>query len=144
MGSTPSYDRSAEGPTDMTETDTPRPPRARLPKSARILDQRGFRAVRAARRSVADDVLAISWRPNDLGETRLGLAISIRGIGAVGRNRIRRLVREAFRLRRMALPVGLDLVVMARDTTKAQQWPSVSASFDALIERIRRADKPRC
>ncbi len=127
----------------MSESDDSRRGTARFPKSARILTPREFQAVRAARRSVADDVLAIAWKPNATGATRLGLAIAVRGIGAVRRNRIRRLIREAFRLRRATLPVGLDLVVMARDNAKAQVWALVDASFAGLLDRIRKVDRTR-
>ena len=56
-------------------------------------------------------VLAISNRQS---QSRLGLVIAKKHVsGAVQRNRIKRLIRESFRLVANGLP-GLDLVVLAR------------------------------
>ncbi len=44
---------------------------------------------------------------------RLGLSIGRRVGGAVVRSRLKRLLREAFRLEQHALPPGFDLVVVA-------------------------------
>ncbi len=45
---------------------------------------------------------------------RLGLSVSRKVGGAVERNRVKRLLREAFRLEEPALRPGQDLVVVAR------------------------------
>ncbi len=52
--------------------------------------------------------------PNDLGYMRLGLSVSRRAGNAVKRNRVKRLLREAFRLQRHDWPSGYDLVVVVR------------------------------
>jgi ribonuclease P protein component len=52
--------------------------------------------------------------PNGLPVTRLGLSVSRKVGGAVQRNRVKRLLREAFRAVQHDLPAGLDLVVVAR------------------------------
>ncbi len=62
----------------------------------------------------SDPLVTVLARANDAGYPRLGLAISRKAVRrAVGRNRIKRLVRESFRLSRSLLP-NVDLVVMAR------------------------------
>lgn len=112
------------------------PRRHRFPKAARLRTAAEFRAVRAARRGVRDPVLDIAFRKNGLPLTRLGLAITIRGIGAVHRNRVKRVLREVFRLRRPDLPTGLDLVIIARDPEAAADFATASRSFEALLKRI--------
>ena len=58
--------------------------------------------------------LTVLGRANGLGHPRLGLAISKRNIRhANDRNRIKRLIRESFRLNQHEL-AGIDVVVMAR------------------------------
>jgi ribonuclease P protein component len=61
-------------------------------------------------------------RPNGLEHARLGLAIARRQVPtAVARNRVKRVVRESFRLHRASLP-PVDVVVMAqREAAKADR-----------------------
>ena len=49
-------------------------------------------------------------RPNDLGHNRLGISIHRRIKGAVKRNRIKRIIRESFRLQRDVYPQDDDIV----------------------------------
>ena len=61
-----------------------------------------------------DDFFAILARPNGSPTARLGLAIGKKHLKtAVGRNRIKRLVRESFRHHAGDLS-GLDIIVLAR------------------------------
>lgn len=71
------------------------------------------RVYREARRS-ADGSFAVFTRNNDRGFPRLGLSVAARVVGnAVRRNRIKRLVRESFRLHQHELP-AVDIIVNAR------------------------------
>src|SRR4051794_5050670 len=73
-----------------------------------------FKRVYDRRRSVSNDLLIVYAAPNDLPHNRLGLSVSRKVGGAVQRNRLRRLFREAFRLTRHRMPTGLDLVLIPR------------------------------
>jgi len=75
-------------------------------------------------------------RPNGLGHPRLGLAVGVKAAGnAVNRNRIKRVVREAFRLRQKELP-SVDLVVNARVAAGKAANAQIAASVAALWARI--------
>jgi ribonuclease P protein component len=88
--------------------------RATFRKHEHLRRPADFRRVFDQHCSAADPALIVHARANDLPHTRLGLSVSRRVGPAVVRNRWRRLLREAFRLSKAALPVGLDLVIVAR------------------------------
>jgi ribonuclease P protein component len=76
-------------------------------------------------------------RANTLGFARLGLSIAARAIPrAVGRNRIRRLVREVFRLSQHELP-ALDLVVATRPAADAASAAELRADLARALSAIR-------
>jgi ribonuclease P protein component len=83
-----------------------------LPRSARIRSQKVFSAAFAERRRLSDHRLTIYVIPNKLGLTRLGISVGRRAGGAVRRNRLKRLIREAFRRVRHQLSPGMDLVIV--------------------------------
>ncbi len=62
----------------------------------------------------SDNVLVTHAIRNSLGYTRIGLSIAKRVGSAPIRNRWKRWMREAFRLNRLLLPIGLDIVIRPR------------------------------
>jgi ribonuclease P protein component len=88
-----------------------------------------FSAVFEQRRRLADHRLTIYALPNELGSTRLGISVGRRAGGAVRRNRLKRLIREAFRRVRHQLPPGMDLVLVPHNVEEF--------SVDGLKDSIR-------
>ena len=85
-----------------------------FPRSHRLAHAREFAAVYNARCRKNQGPLVVHGRPNGLGHSRLGLSVSKRVGSAVVRNRVKRLVREAFRRMGGDFPTGYDLVVAVR------------------------------
>jgi len=80
-------------------------------------------------------ILAVS---SETTHARLGLAISKKNAKrAVDRNRIKRLIRESFRLTQLSLP-AIDLVVMAKPVTKSADNQQI---FHALEQHWNRLQK---
>ena len=91
------------------------PARRRFPKSARLLKRAEFRRVYDEGQRRNGSTFAVFYRPNGLAETRLGVTVPTRVGGAVLRNRVKRRLRELFRLNRERFPRGWDIVMNPRE-----------------------------
>jgi putative membrane protein insertion efficiency factor/ribonuclease P protein component len=81
----------------------------------RIKNPEDFRRAFERRRSASDHALIVHGVENGRDHPRLGISVPRRRVrSAVARNRIKRLIREAFRLSKSELPAGVDLVVLPR------------------------------
>ncbi|HLR86738.1 MAG TPA: ribonuclease P protein component [Wenzhouxiangella sp.] len=105
-----------------------------LPRTARLLSGRQFKAVFAGRLSCGNRFFRIFHQPSD--QPRIGLAVSRRvAPRAVDRNRIRRCIRETFRLRRARLEPR-DYVVTARPAAAGESRSTLARALDELWQRF--------
>lgn len=70
----------------------------------------------SGRRHYTKQFVVFSRNREDGGEWRLGLAVTRKTGCAVVRNRVKRVVREFFRLNQECLPQGYDIVVVPKRT----------------------------
>jgi ribonuclease P protein component len=85
----------------------------RFRRAQRLLLARDFQRVYRDGSRARGSLMTVAAAPNGLAHARLGLSIG-KAVwkGAVPRNRVRRILREAFRLEQDALPAGVDLIVI--------------------------------
>lgn len=85
--------------------------RLAFPKSSRLVSNRQFKAVLDCGRRASDRVLSLCAAPNRCGHPRLGVSVGKSAGNAVVRNRLKRLLREAFRQNQDRIPQGFDYVL---------------------------------
>lgn len=85
-----------------------------FPKKKRILRRSQFVNLNRSGKRRYTKHFTLICKHNGLGITRLGVTVSKRIGGAVRRNRIKRLLREFFRLNQAKFPPGYDIVITAK------------------------------
>lgn len=90
------------------------PQRQTFPRAVRLSGRRAFAVVFNARLRKPMGPIVVVARPNGLSHSRIGFSIGRKVGAAVLRHRVKRLLREAFRLDQHALPRGYDWVIVVR------------------------------
>lgn len=109
-------------------------PRKRFPRSARVRTRAEYSAVFDGARRVSDPLMTLHWLKAE-HPARLGLAVSRKVDGrAVGRNRIKRVLRDAMRHLRPMLGTG-DYVVVARAAARTADNSQIREAFTRLLRR---------
>ncbi len=73
--------------------------------------------------------------PNPSGEKRLGVAVSKKVGNAAKRNRIKRLLREFFRLNKDGLPDSKDMVIIAKKDVSSLKYQDVCLELADLLKK---------
>jgi ribonuclease P protein component len=107
-----------------------------LPRSARLLTRRDFANLREQSQRLSTRTFVAEYRQSSQGCARLGVAISRRvSKRAVDRNRIRRTIRESFRMHRAELP-HLDILLIARSLSAQQANPHLRADLEGIWRKL--------
>lgn len=114
-----------------------------FPKSVRLLTSGDYSDVfQAVDVRVSSKHFLILARGKNLPTARLGIIVAKKNVKlAVQRNRIKRLLRESFRLKQNTLP-NLDLVVLAKKGVDRLDNPDCATELQYLWNKLsRKADK---
>src|SRR3954469_15834623 len=103
----------------------------------RINDPADFRRAFERKRSASSPAMVVHGAENGRDHPRLGISVGRKRIrSAAARNRVKRLLREAFRLSKAELPAGVDLVVVPRGP--ALTFDEARRALPALAQAVAR------
>jgi ribonuclease P protein component len=109
-------------------------------KADRILKRREFLALANSGRRIQNEYFIAVFSPGQHGRSRLGVTVTKKVGGAVKRNRIKRLVREFFRLNRQFLSGEWDINIIAKNQTTEIASEKAYRSLQNIFNRISRYD----
>jgi ribonuclease P protein component len=105
-----------------------------LSRASRVIRAAEFRRIyNRGQRARGEHLVVVALRRRD--GMRLGLSVSKAHGPAVRRNKIKRILREAFRLERAALPGSFDLVLIPRERERFA-LAAVRAELAALVAQL--------
>ncbi|HIE29673.1 TPA: ribonuclease P protein component [Candidatus Poribacteria bacterium] len=111
--------------------------RRKFPRSLRLKKKREFERVYKNGRRYWNKTFVIYILPNGINVTRLGLTVSKKVGKSVKRNRVKRLIRESFRLSQEQIMPGYDIVVVAQPRACGLKCQQAQSELLSLFRRGR-------
>jgi ribonuclease P protein component len=101
----------------------------RLRKSERVRQRRDYLTVQRSGDKLHLQHLLAFIKPSASSCRRIGITVSKKVGNAVARNRLKRLLREAWRRNKEGFPLGYDVVLIAKRN-------AVEAGYDELVRQV--------
>jgi len=95
-----------------------------------------FKRLYTKGKSAASQYAVVYCRRNGRTENRIGVTVSTKLGGAVQRNRVRRRLKEIYRLNEDKLVVGHDVVIVARMKSRFSGYREIESSVLSLFKKL--------
>ncbi len=111
-------------------------PSLRFPPARRLRKPGDFKRVYAGGRRSGNEYFTVNTQRNEFNAARLGMSVAVRALGgAVERNRMRRVIRESFRLNQSMLP-PMDIIIGVRPAARAAEPARLRASLERIWQKL--------
>lgn len=107
-----------------------------LKKTHKILDRSEFVWLSANGRKIQDPYFIVIFMPGKSESSRLGITVSKRVGNAVVRNRMKRLIREWFRMNKSGIGRCWDVNVIAKKPAAGLITPQVFMSLEKIFGKL--------
>ena len=95
-----------------------------------------FRRLYSKGKSTVNPYMAVYCRRNGRGVNRVGYTVSTKLGHAVVRNRVRRRLREIYRLNAPSLKTGYDIIIVARTRCVGAEYAKMDRAFLSACEKL--------
>ena len=95
-----------------------------------------FRKVYSKGTSYANRYLVLYFLPNRSAQNALGITVSKKIGKAVCRNKVKRLIKESYRLNESSIKTGYNIVIVARANIVSADFKSVESALLHLIRKL--------
>ena len=107
-----------------------------FPRTDRLTSRRQFKTVYDQGRRVRASAVTVFGLENQLGHCRVGLTVTRKLGNAVARNRVKRILREIFRVNRLSVTGSLDLVVNAHASLPRHERAEIERDVIRCVSRL--------
>lgn len=97
--------------------------------SESLKKNRDFTVVYKEGKSYANKYLVMYVRENDFGRNRIGISVSKKVGNSIVRHRVKRLIKESYRLQEDIFKCGVDIVVIARASAKERNYHEIEKAL---------------
>lgn len=104
-----------------------------MKRKYRLRRSSDFQRVRQVGKSNASSLMVLAFARNELDHSRFGFVVSKRIGKAVQRNKVKRRMREAVRLKMGEIKPGVDIVLIARQPVRNATFLAICRSLERLL-----------
>jgi ribonuclease P protein component len=108
-----------------------------MKKEERIKKNSHFKLIYSRGKSISNEYLVLySFKNvNNKNKNRVGITVSKKVGKSVVRNRVKRLIRESYRLNRDVLKKGFDFIIVARNKAAKAKFKDIEKSLMHLMKK---------
>lgn len=111
--------------------------RNKMKSANRLKKNSDFNIVYSKRRSMANKLLIIYINENELNNNRVGFVVSKKVGNSVVRSKVKRLMKESYRINGHRFKEGYDIIFIARAGCKSSTFKEVESAILHLMRKMK-------